>query len=406
MSLFPETQEADLFLRNHYFYSRDARGKIRITFLYPSYDGFEEKYIVEKDTGTLVGKWSRQPTKIIDTGKAKRTLREQFELELKSMIKKIRDKGYKELVDDLKLHPRDFHNEAVIEAALPMEKTTGSGFKKPMLAQEADKQLEEHLNRTFLVSYKLDGIRTTAHLMTDEDGNDKLAFKSRNGEIYKGVATHFENDVELINLARTYEAELDGEFYVHGLPLNVISGDVRSEVYDPVRHDHIEFHMFDLALPLLTAEERADILNNFESTNPRVKVVEHVICRGPEEIDVILQKAISEDYEGVMARTINSVYQFGRRSKDLLKFKPFMDDEFEIIGIIQGARYIHDMVFELYTKDRSTTFKAKPEGDFKLKEWYTNNEEDLIGKLGTVKYQRINDETGRPTMVTFKCVKE
>lgn len=393
-------------LRKYYMYSRDSRGKIRVMFLDTEFTG--DSYIIKKQTGLLTGTWTIQPQKVIDVGKAKRTLEQQFELELKSLMKKQRDKGYKEIVDDLGLTLEDCRNEALIGEKLGVgEKTTGEGFAKPMLAQEAIKQTEQTLNRAYWVSYKLDGVRSTAHLTQDENNDDLLVFKSRSGEIYKGVAKNFERDPQLITLARTYGCELDGEFYVHGMPLNKISGDCRKEEYDPERHDHMEFHLFDLAHPSLESQERIKILNNLEEfDNPRIKIVRHTYAISPEAIDNILNEAVAQGYEGVMARTVGSKYQFGKRTKDLLKFKPFLDDEFEIVGVRQGLRHIHDMVFELYTKDKSTTFKAKPEGDFHLKKWYTDNMDDLVGRMGTVKYQRINEETGRPTIVTFKGLRD
>lgn len=393
-------------MREHiYLYSRDTKGKIRVMYLNSTFDG--EKYTIGKQTGLLTGKWTVQPDKEILKGKVKRTIHEQYELELNSLIKKQRDKGYKDLELDLGLPLEKARDEDALNEKLGIEKTTGSGNRKPMLAQEAIKQSEDWLTRAWWVSYKLDGVRSMAHIETDPDTGDKLVFKSRSGIPFQGVTTGIATDHQLIALARTYDCEIDGEFYKHGMPLNKINGACAKEEYDPERHDEIEFHIFDLANDTLTTQERATILNKLEEfDNPRIKIVRQIYAINTEAIDSILNKAVSEGYEGVMARTVGSKYQFGKRSRELLKFKPFLDDEFEIVSVIQGLRHIHDMVFELYTKDKSTTFKAKPEGDFELKKWYTDNADDLIGRMATIKYQRINEETGRPTIVTFKGLRD
>lgn len=393
-------------MREHiYLYTRDARGKIRVMYITSKFE--DDIYTIGRQTGLLTGKWTIQPDKQILKGKVKRTIHEQYELELNSLIKKQRDKGYKDLELDLELKLEDSRNEELLNAKLGVEKTTGSGFRKPMLAQEAEKQSEDWLTRAWWTSLKLDGVRTLAHVESDPETGDKLVFKSRSGIPYKGVTTNLENDHQLIALARTHDCEIDGEFYLHGTPLNKINGACQTEEYDPEVHDKIEFHIFDLANSNYTTQDRCTILNELEEfDNPRVKIVRHTYAISTEAIDAIMDEVIAQGYEGIMARTVGSKYQFGKRSRELLKFKPFLDDEFEIVGVVQKLRHIHDMVFELYTKDKSTTFKAKPEGDFFLKKWYTDNAEDLIGKLGTVKYQRINEETGRPTIVTFKGLRD
>lgn len=386
---------------NVYLYNRDSKGKVRVSIM-----GIEENndgsYSIRRTTGLLNGKLIDQPEKKILKGKVKRTIKEQAELEFNSLISKQRDKGYK-LFDELVsmeakavVTPLDYD---VIDSLLGNSKTTVDGYNKPMLAQDATKQKESYLQRAWWVSRKLDGVRTLAHL---ED--DKVVFKSRGGKVYQGISNNFFNDPDLIKIMQEFNCELDGEFYCHGMKLKDINGICQLDDYTPDRHDQIEFHIFDIADNKRTADERVKILKTLNVSNPRVKIVEHTYCVGPLDIYELHDKWVLEGYEGAMARTINSMYEFGKRSKELLKFKAFLDDEFEIIGYEEGLRPIHDMVFVMRTSE-GVEFKAKPLGDFNTKKEYVDTMTDLIGKKGTVTYQYMT-EYGVPFLPRFKCVRE
>lgn len=400
-------------LGNIYLYNRNARGKVIVTYLHTVHNVEEDTYTINKQTGQLTGKWTVQPSKTIEKGKAKRTVEQQFELELNSIIKKLRDKGYKLLTKDLELTNDDFLNEDLISSKLGIDKTTADGYKKPMLAVDSKKLSTSQLSRAWWTSLKLDGYRTLVHLETTEDGTDYLVFKTRGGGTYKGVAETLKQDPLLIDIIRTYNCEIDGEFYIHGLPLNEHTKICNKEEYDPELHDKMNFYIFDLADNERTCNDRVKILHsladdyeNDETINPRIKFVRHKYVMSPEELPVLLDEAVANGYEGLMAREVMAKYQWGKRNKSLVKFKPFLDAEFEIKGIVQGNRYIHDMVFELYTEDKQNTFKAVPLGDFNIRKEYTENEKDYVGKMATIKFQRIHEETGIPQITTFISIRE
>lgn len=392
-----------------YLFNRNAKGKIIVTFLNNLIDddGF---YVIEKQTGQLGGKWTQQPSKVIEKGKAKRTLEQQFELELNSIIKKLRDKGYKLLVEDLGLTNEDASNTELLESKLGMVKTTADGYRKPMLAVTAESLKESDLRRAWWMSYKLDGYRTLVHLEVDENGEDLLIFKTRGGGKYQGVAKTLERNPMLIDLIRTYDCEIDGEFYIHGLPLNKHTKICNKEEYDPEIHDTMGFHIFDLADNKMSANDRMTLLNKlgeeYDGEYDRIHFVKHQYVKDGSEAGLLVADAVALGYEGMMGRAVGDKYQWGKRNKSLIKFKPFQDDEFEVIRIVQGNRHIHDMVFELYTKDKANTFKAVPLGDFFVRKEYTENEKDYIGKMATVKFQRYNEENGIPQLPTFISVRE
>lgn len=116
------------------------------------------------------------------------------------------------------------------------------------------------------------------------------------------------------------------------------------------------------------------------------------------------QQAITEGYEGLVLRDPTQPYKCGSRDR-MFKVKEFTDDEFEILGIVDGLRD-EDLCFLLKTKE-GNQFKAKPIGDRALKDWYRNNINSLIGKMGTVKFfGYTSTEYPVPNLPVFLSVRD
>lgn len=388
-------------------YSRDSKGKVRVFILTVIVKG--ETFLITRESGLLNGKLTNQPDLVISKGNAKRTVREQAILQTKSTISKQRDKGYK-LLEQLspkilegRIDPMDYKT---IDKLLPSDKTDASGNTKPMKAKDTnvlkDADREKGTNkydllvgRAWWLSYKLDGIRTKAPLVDGE-----LRFASNSGKQFKGVTTNFKHDKELIAFCEKYGCELDGEFYVHGMPLKDINGHCQKEEYIPERHDQIKFHLFDMCVEGMDATQRCKILNELKISNPRVVVVKHTYAVGKAEVEKYLQEAVDLDYEGAMGRTTVGEYEPGKKSNEMWKFKPFQDAEFTVTGISEGLRE-EDMCFTMIT-DTGVEFKASIMGDRKEKQEYRKDIDNLIGKKGTVKFQYLTPD-GKPFLPKFKC---
>ena len=66
--------------------TRNARDKIQVARFKLSQD--KNFYVIDRYTGQFNGKMTEQPRKIVDKGKAKRSVLMQAELEFNSLIKK------------------------------------------------------------------------------------------------------------------------------------------------------------------------------------------------------------------------------------------------------------------------------------------------------------------------------
>ena len=129
--------------------SLDSKGKIRVVNISYAWDTEAAGYLIQRVTGTLGGKQTRQPDIIVTKGKAARTVSQQAQLQFDSHVKKYLDKGYKEWKGELE--------ESAIRELLGDVKTGQDGIIKPMLAKQADKVANKFFDRDFYGSRKING---------------------------------------------------------------------------------------------------------------------------------------------------------------------------------------------------------------------------------------------------------
>ena len=85
-------------------------------------------------------------------------------------------------------------------------------------------------------------------------------------------------------------------------------------------------------------------------------------------------------------------YEFGKRSKNLLKYKEFFTEEFEIIDIVDSEQEPGQPRFTCkLDKDSNVTCRMK--GSKEVNKQYLENKDNYIGKYLTIQYQ-AKTETG------------
>lgn len=104
--------------------TRNARDKIQTARYILEQDG--NSYIIKRFTGQFGGKITAQPEKLIEAGKAKRTVLQQAELEYNSLVKKAMDKGYKKLASLTKTKYEDIA-AGELDVIVPSLKTDANG---------------------------------------------------------------------------------------------------------------------------------------------------------------------------------------------------------------------------------------------------------------------------------------
>lgn len=393
--------------------SKDNKGKIRVVEIDYEWDDNRRGYVIRRKTSQYGGKVTVQPEIWIFTGKAKRTVSEQVKLEYNSHLKKYQDKGYKLLPSNIDL--KDSSSvQAFVEEQMGEGVSDSNGFKKHMLAKQADKVATSVFDKLkyWYASRKIDGVRCSFYY---KDGEVRTA--SRGGEHYDYSTTFMRNNPKLIQFFENHpDIVLDGELYKHGKSLQQISGAARLEK-DTAGMDWLEYYIYDVMDSTKMFEERLEVLHDIESElslgfNPnreweegelRFQMVPQEKVMGWTNIQKLHDKYVSEGFEGAVIRDPSKVYNFGGRTNAMIKVKMYKDAEFEIVGYEEGLRP-EDMVFVCQT-ELGAKFEAKPMGPRELKYEYLDRMDEIIGKMATVKYFYLSDE-GVPLQPVLKCIRD
>lgn len=229
----------------------------------------------------------------------------------------------------------------------------------PMLANKWEER-KNYISIPFYIQPKIDGVRL---LVSNKGGI------SRTGKIVPGTEV-WGKDLK--------EGEyLDGECYVENKTFEEITSLFKT---DPLKLEFHVFDYFDVNRPELTFDER---LHTGHCTVKTIKVQKKADLRK-------LHKAFVEDgFEGTMIRDRESVYEPGKRSNYLLKYKDFQTEEYEIVGYKVGTgREEGTAVWECKVGDQ--TFYAKPEGTMAYRRKLLKNKDAYMGKMLTVRFQNLS----------------
>ena len=374
----------------------DSKGKVRYIHIWT--EKVDDKYLIHRESGLLTGKKVVAPDIEILKGKVKRTIDEQCELEFNSNFKKYLDKGYKD-VSDSKLSEL---TDAKCNEILGTTKTDANGALKPMLCKVLDKTNKKLTDKKWYGSYKHDGVRMLLFLRDGE-----VHTSSRGGGDYDIPATYIRQDPYIVQLLTENEGLiLDGELYRHGWNLQKISGLARKETLEE-DHKQLCYHCYDIVDESSTFKQRVERLNKFKQNcpeNSKLIIIEQRLISGLDSIMEMHNEAVANGYEGLVIKDPDKEYKCGARDNRALKVKEFVDDEFKILGLVEGLRD-EDMCFLMEMPD-GTQFKAKPIGDRALKQYYRENINDIVGKMGTVKYFGMtNTEHPVPNLPSFRAIR-
>ena len=393
--------------------TKDNKGKTRVVEISCEWDDAQHGFVIRRKTYQYGGKVTVQPEIWIFQGKAKRTVAEQAKLEYNSHLKKYTDKGYKLLPSSVNIEDAKAV-AAFVEEHLGEGVTDSNGFKKHMLAKQADKVATSVFDKIkyWYGSRKIDGVRCSFYW---KDGEVRTA--SRGGGDYDASTSFMRHNPKLIQFFEEHpDIVLDGELYKHGKSLQQISGAARLEK-DTAGMDWLEYYIYDVMDSTKTFEERLDILHDITDElnlgfNPerewddrelKFQIVPQETVVGWANIQKLHDKYVGEGFEGIVIRDPSKVYNFGGRTNAMIKVKMYKDAEFEIVGYSEGLRP-EDMVFVCKTKE-GKEFEAKPMGPRELKWEYLDRMDEIIGKMATVKYFYLSDE-GCPLQPVLKCIRD
>jgi DNA ligase-1 len=334
-------------------------------------------------SGQVQGKLiENSPVKTIgkNVGKANETsASDQAQLEAQAKWKKKTEEGYTENIEDID--------------------TAGGDVIKPMLA----KDYKEHLKKVKFPVYsqpKLDGLRCVITRTGAWSRNWKPFMTLKH--LKDALAGLFEEYPEI-------EA-FDGEVYNHELKddfnslVSLVKQPKPTEEDIRKASEMVEYHIYDVIPVGAPSFEKRNkrLLDIFKRTShPKLKYVSTTRVKNQDDLDDLMGAYLEDGYEGQMIRDLAGLYE-NKRTDKLLKRKEFVDGEWPIIGYKEGkGNRIGCIVLRCKTAS-GAEFDCSVKGSIEYTRRLWNNRDKLLGKMATVKYQRLTPD-GIPKFLT--CIK-
>ncbi len=254
------------------------------------------------------------------------------------------------------------------------------------------------------IQRKLDGWRFRIHV----DRND-ITFYTSSGDltlefpqITASIRASFDKIIDYVS--KKYGVEeyyLDGEIYNHALgfqPTASACGAGKNKVEQEelsadqkALRDKMHFHLFDVCLDV-DFPVREKILEYFYSDV--VKQVETLFILAEDDvIDQLFVQFLGEGYEGLMIRQLDMPYEF-KRSKQLTKYKPLMDDEAQVVDFEESIQKntLGALVCVLPDGRTFNTNLKDDIGSDKMKKEIWDNQADYRGKWVTYEFLGWTDD--------------
>ena len=203
------------------------------------------------------------------------------------------------------------------------------------------------------------------------------------------------------------EIILDGELYSSTLTFQEIVGLVKRETLrdgDAEKQRQIQFHVYDIITDMPFQNRLTNLKLLFQRHKfQHLVLVPTEVCESEEKMKEKHAEYVTAGYEGIMLRTKQGVYKHSR-SVDLLKYKEFFDDEYEVVGFEQGQGLEEGCVIWVCRTAEEKTFHCRPRGTRESRCELFQNGADYIGKKLTVRFQELTDEgiPRFPVGITFR----
>jgi DNA ligase-1 len=363
---------------------------------------------VDRTVMTVHGQYGGQQQVSEDTiregknvGKANATTPEQqAEKEAEARWQKQKKKGYVESRADAEAGKVD---EAVILGGI-----------EPMLSinksHPTDPILEKYLHYPCLEQPKLDGVCCIAMV---SGGKATLWSRTR-----KPIGSMPHIVAELERLFPEESVIFHGELYNHEYKdrFEDLISIIRQANPDPEGlHKVVQLHVYDLPSSggLSYHDRYASYMNllQFDGNN-RSSVVVPVLgslCQNRQELLLAYEDRLLAGYEGSMAKNLDATYEGGKRSKNLLKMKEFIEGEATIIEALEGrgkdAGVASRFLCSFEGPNGAISVEIVMACSYDKKREYWERRTELPGKTLTFKYKRLTAD-GVPYIPVGKGIRD
>lgn len=365
-------------IKHDTIYKRTSAGKIQVWFM----ESDENRY--RSTSGQLDGKKTTTEWTVVEgknVGRSNET----------SPVQQALAEVYAEYEKKL---ARDYHRQIdTVDEAMRF---------KPMLATKwADIGPKVNPTNPLFMQPKLDGMRCIAN---------SSGLWTREGKPIFG-APHVFNALKPL-FDKFPDTIIDGELYNHKLRHNfnkiVSCAKKQKPTEDDLREslENLEYHMYDLPSNPGDFHQRyaqlQQLVTNHASIHEYMIIVD-TIQVSLNEVDAKAAEYIAMGYEGAMVR-LPGKYE-NKRSKFLVKWKEFMDEEFPILDLQEGDGNRSGMAARaILALPDGRSFSAGLIGDEEYCRQLLIDKKDHIGQLATVVFQNWTPDRV-PRFPKMKCMR-
>ena len=147
----------------------------------------------------------------------------------------------------------------------------------------------------------------------------------------------------------------------------------------------IEYWVYDVPSHNSTFDHRKVSLYNFHGID-KVKMVSTSIINNEEKLKEQYGNYMSQGFEGLMVRIGKGNYE-NKRSKNLLKYKEFHDNEYTILEVHEGKGRLQGKVGQmLFKNEDGKEFYSTVNGNDEYLTELWEQKDQLVGQQATIKY--------------------
>jgi ATP-dependent DNA ligase len=156
-----------------------------------------------------------------------------------------------------------------------------------------------------------------------------------------------------------------------------------------IAEEKLQYHIydfFDADNPDMSAVDRKHKLSTeFSIFSDRIKEVKFIQVYDWDILEEVKGKHLEDGYEGSIARTFDSIYE-QKRSKNLIKIKQFITEEYPITDITAGTGNRSDIAGRVLVSVGDVLVGCGIRGSWEYSRDILVNKSNFIGKMATIRH--------------------
>ena len=243
----------------------------------------------------------------------------------------------------------------------------------PMLAKDYKKEKDKVVFPCW-VQPKLDGMRAL--------GNGEKGIISRKGKAIYGLL-----NIQAILNDIGGDIILDGELYAHGLNFQENMRLIKK--YREGESEKVKYHVYDIVSDKCFKERYAILSELVEGWG--LEIVPTYECDDEVDLQDHHKQFLAQGYEGTMIRHSNAGYGVNKRDSQLLKYKDFLDEVYEVVDVVPSEKNPEQGVVHCKLAD-GRTFGCGMKFSHKEREEILVNKANYIGQKSETRFFEFSED--------------